>query len=679
MKSLGTMEPQEVVEYVGKCVKHFERWSGKFRTEARDAFDFAVGRQMPAKDEEYLREQNRPVVTFNRILKFVDAVAGTEIVNKMGVQYVVGGIEDNGAVDLLGNVVRIRSAEDGEAETSAGFHDDVVCGMGWTNTRIDYVECMEGTIVETHIDPLMMGWDFHSRKRNLSDAKWVYEVKRYDDDELKQEFDFDASDLPTGGPISSIDSRPASLMDRGEYDFDDVDDVDADSFGPNRHKVYIFQKMEVVERVVYVDPATGQSGVMDPDKFATSQRRAMQLGLPPVTAYARRKQRTCFEAVVCGGALLKPVEEIYLRSYEPMTGKWDRNLAMYFGAVRVAKDPQLWENKFFSNILHNMSSAGKGVVVEESAVAPNDKRAFERDWSRPDKMKWVRDGAVSQGKIRPPDPTPLPAGLGDMLQFSVSAVPDVLGLSAEFMGLAARTQSGVVERSRRRSGIAVLGEFFQARREHVKRTGRIKMMLALKYFPDSVFLRVGGQEAVAVLPQLRAADFADYDVKVDEAPVSPDQKADVWADVMQMLPVMGPMLDRELWGLILSYSPWPASFVDKLQKKLTAPNPGAQQAQQLEMAQKKADVQETQSKAALNVAKTRAEGQPDIGGLLETLAASRNNEQEAEMQRFGAAAKMRQTMMDTQHKAAKNLMDLEKVRAVNEIQQQKARANAGHR
>ena len=663
MKSLASASDEEIVSHVRRCVKDFEGWSGKFHTEAREAFDFIAGRQMPKEDEEFLREQNRPPVTFNRTSKFIDAVVGTEVNNKMATRFVVGGIEDTAAVDLLSQVIQQSTIDDHEAESTAAFHDNIVCGMGWTNTRLDYTERLEGAIVETKVDPLAMGWDYSARKRNLSDARWVYEVKRYSCDELRDEFDVDPEDYGGGfGGTVRTDGATPSLMDRGEYDFDRAAGVDDDRDELRPHKVFFFQQMEIIERIVAINPMTGRAEVLDPDKFAEVQRRFMASG-QSVPAFARRKQRTCYEAVVCGGKLLKPVEEIGLRTYEPITGKWDRNLGVFFGAVRVAKDPQRWENKFFSNILHVMSSAGKGLFVEEDAIPARLKREFERDLARPDKIKYLNPGAISQSKIQQPAPTPLPPGVGDMLQFSVNAVPDVLGLSPEFLGLAGRTQSGIVERSRRQAGLAVLAEFFQARREHIKRTGKIKLGLALKYIPDSVFLRIGGQSAVQVLPQLREADFADYDVRVDEAPMSPDQKSEVWGDFMQMLPALVNLqVPREIYALFIQYSPWPASIVSKFVEALSAPpDPMQVQAQKLDMAQKSADIQETQSKAALNAAKAQSEGQPDIGNMLATLAAAKKARLDGEIAMNEHAMKMREMAAQTQHASVKHMMDMQKL------------------
>jgi portal protein len=655
MTSLLDMDDGEIVAYVRGCVRDFEGYSGSWRDEARDAYEFAAGRQWSADDVAYLKEQNRPYVTFNRVGKFLDAICGTEANNKMEWNYSVGGVEDSAGVDLMTKVVKMVSAEDAESETTASFRDMLTCGYGWTDTKIDYTESMEGQIITEHIDPMQAGWEPRARKRNLSDARWVFRVKVYDKDALDEEWEGASKKVESAGqPLLSDKQSLGSLMDAGEYDFDDGDDggddTPSETSDRKRYTVICFQQMAIKEMVIAVNPITNEPETLTTEKFDEVQEKLGTMGLS-VKVSAKKKQRVWHHVYICGNTKLADVQEVPCRSLEVMTGKWDRNKRYYYGIVRAAKDPQQWENKFMSNIMHIISSQGKGVMVEEDAIPVNDWRTFEATMSRPDKIKRVAAGAISQNKIKAPDPVPLPAGLAELMTRSAAAVPDVLGISPEFLGLAGRTQSGVVEKSRRQAGLAVVSEFFQSRREHIKRTGRIMISYVLEFMPDSLFIRVGGEEAATALPQLRKADFARYDVRVDEAPVSPDQKAELWADIVQLAPVIIPMgLPPEFWLAALEYSAWPASLVRKLSEALSQPNPQAEQAAQLELEQKGADVEETKSKTLLNEAKAQAEGQPDMGKIVAAKVDAEKAQMEAGFKREEHGMKLQQLAAQTQAK-----------------------------
>jgi hypothetical protein len=64
-----------------------------------------------------------------------------------------------------------RQQCDAEDEESDAFRDLVVCGMGWTETRLDYEDNPEGDPKVDRSDPLEMVWDSGAKKRNLVDGR----------------------------------------------------------------------------------------------------------------------------------------------------------------------------------------------------------------------------------------------------------------------------------------------------------------------------------------------------------------------------------------------------------------------------------------------------------------------------------------------------------------------------
>src|SRR5215831_6716009 len=76
---------------------HYQEW----RQEAIDAYDIVAGHQWSDQDIEVLREQNRPIVTFNRVAPFVDGVSGLEIGNRQTTQYYPRTLGKSGINELL--------------------------------------------------------------------------------------------------------------------------------------------------------------------------------------------------------------------------------------------------------------------------------------------------------------------------------------------------------------------------------------------------------------------------------------------------------------------------------------------------------------------------------------------------------------------------------------------------
>jgi hypothetical protein len=117
---------------------------------------------------------------------------------------------------------------------------------------------------------------------------------------------------------------------------------------------------------------------------------------------------------------------------------------------------------------------------------------------------------------------------------------------------------------------------------------------------------------------LRDKGAATYDIVVDEAPMSANQKEAVWGMFVQLMPMlMKQPLPGEMWSEFLRFSPLPSSVSQKLSQIIaqsSQPDPAAQQMQQamgqLEIEGKAAEVAVDQTNAQLNQARAVQAMQP---------------------------------------------------------------------
>src|SRR5262245_34156534 len=150
-----------------------QHWS-EWREEARQCFDYVAGKQWSADDKAALLDQMRQPVVFNRVAPMVDAVTGAEILNRQEVRYSPrepGDVQVNELITAADEWA--RNLADTEDEESDAFADVVICGMAWTETKMDYEDDPEGRIVDDRIDPLEMWSDPQAKKRNVADARFV--------------------------------------------------------------------------------------------------------------------------------------------------------------------------------------------------------------------------------------------------------------------------------------------------------------------------------------------------------------------------------------------------------------------------------------------------------------------------------------------------------------------------
>lgn len=119
--------------WYGTDLEHSLKW----RKMAKEAYDFAAGKQWNQEDRAALEDQGRPCITFNRIQSIIRAIAGIEINGRHETVYLPRGTLP-GAVkanELLSACSQWMSDNcDAEDEQSTAFQDTIICGMGWCLT-----------------------------------------------------------------------------------------------------------------------------------------------------------------------------------------------------------------------------------------------------------------------------------------------------------------------------------------------------------------------------------------------------------------------------------------------------------------------------------------------------------------------------------------------------------------
>lgn len=631
----------------------FSHW-GKWREKAKESYGFVSGdMQWSDTDKEKMLSEMRPAVTFNRIQTVINAVSGSEVTNRQEVKYFPREEGDARVSELMTSTAMwVRDGCDAEDEESDAFTDMIICGLGCTETHLDYTRNLDGDIIIDRVDPFEVYADPNASKRNLDDKRYLFRVKDYSRDEFR--YYWPDAEIPSpeardtwGAPAD--DANRTSDYREGYY----PEPGDRQGF-PRSRKIrvaeYQWCEYETVYRVA--DPS-GQIVPLDEKRFkvyrkqrddeikaAEGQIKALKkqwkdaagvmaqsmpgietmrvedvMQLPQVPEalkegrdYVKQRQKAVRQAFFAGSVVLQegyaPIKEYF--TYNFITGARDRNNNTWYGIVEVMKDPQRWANKFFSSIMHIINNSAKGgVTVERNAVA--DLAKFERDWANPTKVSVVENiNGMKEKQL-----ATYPNGLADLMQYAISSIRDVSGVNLELLGLADRQQAGYLEAQRKQAGMTVLATMFDALRRYRKEQGRVLLKMINEYIADGRLVRVVGDEGAQYVPLMKQEGVLEYDVIVDEAPSSPNNKERVWGIIQSMLPtIMNLPAAGQIMLEILPYTPLPESLVSKLKEMAQAQvDPNAvqaqQQAQQLEMAGVQADVENTQADTLKKQAEAR--------------------------------------------------------------------------
>jgi hypothetical protein len=602
-------------------LRRFKKWwkvdkkhSDDWRTNAVKEFDMVAGEQWDETDKAVLRDQMRPVVTFNRTGSVIGAVAGTEVTNRQEVRFFPREQGDAAADEMLTATANwFRDECNAEDEESDAFWNCLVCGMGWTETRMDFETDQDGAPFVECVDPLEMFWDAASRKANLENARRIWRVKKVPLDEAKALVgDTDADDEDFDAKWADFDGSSDPDETAQEARFYRATDASEDERDEDELITLVEVQWWERETVHLVADEAGMV-TLTGEEFETLGERLAELKMPTPksTTQTRRKY---FRAWVGRKVLAEPEQEPFGPhfSYNALTGYRDRNKGTFYGLVRAMVNPQQWANKWLSQTMHILNTNAKGGWFVEEGVF-EDMREAEQTLAMPDKLTKVTKNALSNPngpKLQAKPQSQMPQGFTDLMEFAITSIRDASGVNLELLGQKDTDQAGVLEMQRKKQAMAVLAVLFSGLRRYRKNQGRQMLWLIQNYVSDGRLIRINGEQSQQYVPFVKKVD-AKYDVIVDDAPSSPQQKEITWAVFMQMAPVLKERMTPDLWAAMLEYSPLPESASQKLREAIKqSAQMQAQQAQmQAQMAQAGAQAQiaETQSKTQLNQVKAAGE------------------------------------------------------------------------
>lgn len=539
------------------------RHRAEWRKEAMRCFDFVAGHQWSEEDLNVLRTQERPAITFNRIGPYIDSVCGLEINNRQEQRIIPRQIGSAGVSDLLTGAVKwVRDETDAEDEESAAFRDALVCGEGWTETRLSYDDDPDGMISIVHTDPLEMYPDPASRRANYADARYVFRVRDVPVDYARTLApDVADSDLDATWAYDQAENADQP-HNRREAPFYRNDQSGKYERGQYYVRLVHVEWWEYATAYRTLDPTSGRLIKLTPQLMALWRRIAPTQGMEVKQIQDRTR---VYRSAIIGNKILKLTDgnEKGGFSFKAITGKRDHKKKCYYGLVRAMQDPQQWANKWLSQVLNIINKNAKGGLIAETDAFENPTEA-EDSWANPEAITWVEPGALTQGKLKDKPAITFPNGIQQLMQYAVSSISDVIGSNPEMMGQADRAQAGVVEEKRKQSAMTIFADLFNGLRRYRKEQGRLLLWLIQEFIADGRLIRIGGPDQMRYVPLIHDPQMIEYDVVVDDTPWSPNMKERTWGALQLIMPIMAKLgVPPQIWMEALKYSPLPQTFIEK--------------------------------------------------------------------------------------------------------------------
>lgn len=633
---------------------------GPWRTRAKANFQFVTGgeRQWSAEDVQLLKDQKRPLVTFNRTLKFLKAVCGIEANNRHETTFLPTNYTQPQEVkvnETLSATSDWMGREcDADRHQSRAFRDAAITGVGVTESVLDFDDDPRGKYKEERFSPLEFGWDHTARDMCLLDSKRRWRIRQMPLKEARALIPgvTDAEGV-TGADLNAewaagfdkATDRPRTQQQKEQrnenLEIQEEDPVHLVKVQwweyETYYKVVDPRRMQSADQLnTPVDQANSSLLVdMSKSEFAQLEKQVKQAD-PRYKIPHMALRRKVYKQAILGGKILGDVMPcprgngftMNAITYEPddVDGSW-------YGLVDLVRDPATWSNKFFSQAMHIINSTAKGgVIAEEDAFV--DMAEAQKTYASPQAITVASKGAISKGKIVPKPGQGIPNAIINMFQVATNTIQDVLGMNLELMGMADRQQAGVLEAQRKQAAMTILATLFDGLQMFRREVGRTRLWYIQNHFakePNPRMMRITDDEGYKLVALNAQAAAGEYDVIVDDAPTSPNNKEKVWAALQPVLPAFKGMITPPVAVMLLEYVPGiPSKLIDAFKTMASQPDPDAAQKREMAIT----DFVNNQKKLMSETGKNNAAAASARAGAVLDLANAAKAEAEANATRW---------------------------------------------
>lgn len=426
----------------------------KWRTRAKESFEFYKGSQWNSGDVEKLKSEGRPHLTFNHIFPIINLITGFQRQNRQDIKVYPrkGGIRP--IAEILTELCKhTEDTSNGDYEHSMAFFDGIIGGKSWLHLDVSYQhDPLNGDIVIERLPPFDLMEDPNAKEYDLNkSAKFIIRGFWWDKDACVLNYPKKKVDILGGGLDDlSGDNPDVSTRETSTYQEDQSAVVDAPKKFRYRVKEYWWKSYERRKFLINVQN-------LEVKRIDTTKEKLAAAIMSKAPRMYRIKERVvpilhCTTTV--GKIVLEDIEDpfggIALYPFFRFCPYWVDGDVL--GVVDNLKDPQQEINKRISQTLHHLNqSANSGWVYEKGAV---DDPSLLEDFG----SKAGINIEYNTGKPKPERIFPVPlseghlrlAGLGaENLKIISGANADLLGQKPE------RSESGVAMQLRHRQGMTV--------------------------------------------------------------------------------------------------------------------------------------------------------------------------------------------------------------------------------
>jgi hypothetical protein len=592
---------------LSKCKKAYLDYLGNKQAEIdeqKDARRYYHGSQWTEKQIKALNDRKQPVVTFNRIGRKIDGVVGLiERVRQDPKAYPRTPKHEQGA-ELATAIVRyVLDEQEWKAKSPEAARDAAIDGYAGIEIEITQGDQNDSEVSFEIVEPDSFFYDPRSYRPDFTDARFMGSGKWVDVDVAVDLFPDKAEEIE------------ASCEDNSELTSD-----------PDREKKWF--AMDGTKRLIRL-----------------------------VDIWYQHRGKWCW-AIFTGSLMLMEGESYLFDEKNKTMCKYimfscnvDHDGDRY-GFIRNMKSAQDEYNHRRSKSLHNLGT--RRLILTQGSV--DDIEVTRREYAREDGVVLVNTQNVNEG-VKTDDKMADFAGQMKLMENAIAELENY-GPNQALIG-DVQNQSGRAIQLLQQAGMAELGPYILGFKGWKLRVYRALLSAVQRHWTAERFVRVTDDDGVAQFIQINgvgidpqtgqptmvnAIGSLDVDIVMDEGADAINMQADAY-DTLTVMASKGAQIPP---AVLIELAPLQASVKKKLLEMMQKPDPAAEKAKEIALAGEAAKVDETKSKAMLNIAKAQEAGQPEMGQPMQP----QPDELPMEVQVAQAAAEISETHASAEQKRA---------------------------
>lgn len=560
-----------------KAKAFFERWE----EEAKSDYDFALGKQWDKEDQDALKAQGRPCLTFNRIRPIINVVSGYQRENSARIKVNPEGGEDRIFSEVMDRAVKaVDKWSHFSHKAGYWFDDGLYCGKGWLEAIISYdrdpirgeLQFKQRKPGQIRIDPDFLDYDlnegcqylFKTVRLTKQALKDLYPNKQKLIDGFVKDVDDpieNGDGLEDHEPSQSQDDNYGS--DKQKRNYQSTPSITDDSEDDGKFTVYEYWRPKRVQKFFVIDLGSGE-----PTRFNTEEEAQAFITKQGFGKIIKRNVPEMWVAAyVCGFIVedqVSPFEPYYsgfpfFRFIADWAPNADDEILRVQGITRPLKDAQREKNKAKSQYLHIINTqANSGWIGDEDALTPGGWETLEKMGSKPGLTVKKKKGYELR-EIQPKGPNQSHLIREEKADMEFKEISNV---NPDLMGIQDGTESGRAISMRIKQAVLALVRIFSNYRYSKEIVGRFILQMTPMMFDTKKLMKTLGPDYMA-----KAIDKVKYPGGLSEGHLTAflqmvkDNKYDVFVAEADQNSTIRYEIFQELTELMKAGAPIPPELI----------------------------------------------------------------------------------------------------------------------